>query len=69
MTVRKDSSRLIILGDVNVKIEKENHNRHVAEKHTVHNITTDNGIRLCNLSVGMNIHIVGIKYNRMMKTK
>jgi exonuclease III len=46
---------LLIVGDINAKIGKEEYLRNVAGKETVHEITNDNGNRICNLATGMNM--------------
>jgi len=53
---------LIIFGDINAQIGKEDHIREVAGKETIHNITNDNGNRICNLAAAMNLIIVSTKF-------
>lgn len=49
---------LIIIGDINAKIAKEECNRDVAEKEIIYEITNDNGTSLCNLAASKNTYIL-----------
>ena len=53
---------LILLGDFNGKIGKEDYLSNVAGKHTIHNVTSNNGHRLCNLAEEMCMYIMSTKY-------
>ncbi|XP_057666796.1 craniofacial development protein 2-like [Diorhabda carinulata] len=52
----------IVLGDFNAQIGQEDYIKQVAGKHTVHNVTNDNGTRLCNLAISTNMVISSTKF-------
>ncbi|XP_056640929.1 craniofacial development protein 2-like [Diorhabda sublineata] len=52
----------IVLGDFNAQIGQDDYIKQVAGKHTVHNVTNDNGTRLCNLAISTNMVISSIKF-------
>lgn len=60
---------LIILGDLNAKIGKEDFLKDVAGKHTIHDVTNDNGIRLCNFAAEMNMYLASTKYKHRKQHK
>lgn len=53
---------IIVLGDLNAQIGKEEYIKQVAGKHTVHDKSNDNGQRLCNLAAENNLVISSTKY-------
>lgn len=55
-TIKKEDV-IILLGDFNAQIGREEYNRHVAGKHTAHETTNDNGQRLCGLAERNNLII------------
>ena len=59
-TPRNDA--LILLGDFNAKIGKEYSNRRVAGRHTLHNITSENGEKLVQLAIVHNLEISSTKF-------
>jgi endonuclease/exonuclease/phosphatase family metal-dependent hydrolase len=54
-TPRNDA--LILLGDFNVKTGKEHSNKRVAGRHTLHDITSENGEKLVQLAIAHNLEI------------
>jgi Reverse transcriptase (RNA-dependent DNA polymerase)/Endonuclease/Exonuclease/phosphatase family len=53
---------LVVMGDFNAKIGKEEHLKEVAGKETLHEETTDNGLRLCNLATEMDMIVASTKF-------
>ncbi|KAK4874643.1 hypothetical protein RN001_014003 [Aquatica leii] len=60
---------LIILGDLNAQVGKEDHIKTVAGKHTIHEKTNDNGNRICNLAAAMNLYLASTKFPHPTKHK
>ena len=58
-TPRNDA--LILLGDFNAKIGKEHSNKRVAGRHTLHDITSENGEKLIQLARAHNLEISSTK--------
>jgi len=54
---------LILLEDFNAKIGKEHSNKRVAGKHTLHDITSENGDKLVQLAIAHNLEISGTKFH------
>jgi hypothetical protein len=52
----------LVLGDLNAKVGKEMSHRSVAGKHTLHNETNDNGLRLCQFAEMNNLLISSTMY-------
>ena len=59
-TPRNDA--LILLGDFNAKIGKEHSNERVADRHTLHDITSKNGEKLVQLAIAHNLEISSTKF-------
>jgi len=59
-TPRNDA--LILLGDFNAKIGKEYSNKRVAGRHTLHDITSENGEKLVQLAIAHNLEISSTKF-------
>jgi len=59
-TPRNDA--LILLGDFNAKIRKEYSNKRVAGRHTLHDITSENGEKLEQLAIAHNLEISSTKF-------
>ena len=59
-TPRNDA--LILLGDFNAKIGKEHSNKRVAGRHTLHDITSENGEKLVQLAIAHNLEISSTKF-------
>ena len=59
-TPRNDA--LILLGDFNAKIGKEHSNKRVAGRHTLHDITSENGEKMVQLATAHNLEISGTKF-------
>jgi len=53
---------LILLGDFDAKIGKEHSNKTVAGRHTLHDITSENGEKLVQLAIAHNLEISGTKF-------
>ncbi|XP_072400264.1 uncharacterized protein [Diabrotica undecimpunctata] len=53
---------LIIIGDCNTQIGKENCLREMAGENSVHDVTNNNGERLCNLAASLNMDISSTRY-------
>jgi endonuclease/exonuclease/phosphatase family metal-dependent hydrolase len=53
---------LILLGDFNSKIGKEHSNKRVADRHTSHDITSENGEKLVQLAIAHNLEISSTKF-------
>ena len=49
---------VIILGDLNAKVEKEDVYQNVACKHTLHEITNRNGEWVCEYTIANNMKII-----------
>ncbi|KAK4875436.1 hypothetical protein RN001_011858 [Aquatica leii] len=60
---------LIVLGDYNAKIGREDFIKDVAGKETIHEITTDNGMRLCHLATEMDMYIISTKFKHKKEHK
>ena len=58
---------IIMMGDFNAQIGKENYISDVAGKHTIHTKTNDNGIRLCNAAMTNGLLIVSTKFEHKHK--
>jgi endonuclease/exonuclease/phosphatase family metal-dependent hydrolase len=59
-TLRNDA--LILLGDFNAKIGKEHSNKRVAGRHTLHDITSENGEKLLQLAIAHSLEISSTKF-------
>jgi endonuclease/exonuclease/phosphatase family metal-dependent hydrolase len=59
-TPRNDA--LILLGDFNAKIGKEHSNKRVADRHTLHDFTSENGEKLVQLAIAHNLEISSTKF-------
>jgi endonuclease/exonuclease/phosphatase family metal-dependent hydrolase len=59
-TPRNDA--LILLGDFNAKIEKEHSNKRVEGRHTLHNITSENGEKQVQLAIAHILEMSSTKY-------
>ena len=53
---------VVMLGDFNAKIGKEQYINEIAEKHTLHDTTSKNGERLCDFSAENNLYIARTKF-------
>ena len=60
---------LVIVGDVNAKIGKEEYIENVAGKETLHSRTNDNGRRICGLAAEMNMAIMSTKFKHKKEHK
>src|SRR3978361_1153587 len=60
---------LILLGDFNAQIGKEDYLKQVAGKHTIHERTNDNGQRLCSLAARSNMIISSTKFKHLKRHK
>src|SRR3978361_1936150 len=60
---------LILLGDFNAQIGKEDYLKQVAGKHTIHERTNDNGQRLCSLAARSNMIISSTKFKHPNRHK
>ena len=60
---------LIIMGDLNAMIGKEEYIRTVAGKETMHQSSNDNGIRVCNLASELDMFIVSTKFKHRPEHK
>lgn len=58
---------ILVLGDFNAQIGKENHIKQVTGKQTIHERTNDNGQRLCSLAVRTNMIISSTKFKQIKK--
>lgn len=58
---------LILLGDFNGKIGKEEYISNVAGRYTIHEETNDNGHRVCNLAEEMGMYIVSTKFEHKIE--
>ena len=59
-TPRNDA--LILLGDFNAKSGKEHSNKRVAGRHTLHDITSENGKKSVRLAIAYNLEISSTKF-------
>jgi endonuclease/exonuclease/phosphatase family metal-dependent hydrolase len=59
-TLRNDA--LILLGDFNAKMGKEHSNKRAAGRHTLHDITSENGEKLVQLTIAHNLEISSTKF-------
>jgi len=59
-TPRNDA--LILLWDFNAKIGKEHSNKRVAGRHTLHDITSENGEKLVQLAIAHNLETSSTKF-------
>jgi len=59
-TPRNDA--LTLLGDFNAKIGKEHSNKRAAGRHTLHDITSENGGKLVQLAIAHNLEISSTKF-------
>lgn len=57
------------MGDFNAKIGKEDYNRNVAGKETIHETTNDNGGEICNLAAATNTYIVSTGHKHKKENK
>jgi len=55
---------LILLGDFNAKIGKERSNKRVTVRHTLHDITSENGEKLVQLAIAHNLEISSAKFKQ-----
>ena len=62
VTPRNDA--LILLGDFNAKIGKEHSNKRVAGRHTLYDITSENGEKSVQLAIAHNLEISSTKFQR-----
>lgn len=60
---------LIIVGDFNAMVGKEDYTSSVAGKYTIHEITNNNGTKLCNLAAIMNMTIISTKFKHKLEHK
>lgn len=60
---------MLILGDLNAQIGKEEYLEEVAGKHTIHEDTNDNGHRLCDLAARTNLVIGSTKHEHPKRHK
>jgi len=56
------NNALILLEDINAKIGKEHSNKRVADRHTLHNITSENWEKLVQLATAHNLEISNTKF-------
>lgn len=57
------SNMFELMGDFNAKTGKENTFENVAGKQTIHEKTSDNRKRLCNLRAATNTYIISTRFN------
>ncbi|XP_072403364.1 uncharacterized protein [Diabrotica undecimpunctata] len=60
---------LILLGDFNAKIGKEDTNREIAGKETIHQNTNNNGRRICNLAAATDTFIISTQFKHKKEHK
>lgn len=60
---------IIILGDFNAQIGKEEYLEEIAGKETIHERTNDNGRRLCNMAMECGLFIMSTKYKHKKEHK
>lgn len=60
---------VLLLGDFNAKLGKEEFLKTVAGKETIHEVTTDNGIRLSFLAAQLGMFIVSTKFKHIKEHK
>jgi exonuclease III len=65
----KRNDILMIVGDFNAKIGKEERNEGVAGKETIHDTTNDNGAKICDLAAATNTFIVSTQYRHKREHK
>ncbi|KAH0817300.1 hypothetical protein GEV33_005491 [Tenebrio molitor] len=65
----KRNDILMIVGDFNAKIGKEERNEGVAGKETIHDITNNNGAKICDLAAATNTFIVSTQYRHKREHK
>jgi hypothetical protein len=53
---------IMILGDLNAKIGKEKAYENVTEKHTLHDISNQNGEMVCNFAIEDNMTVTSIQF-------
>jgi hypothetical protein len=56
------NNALILLEDINAKIGKEHSNKRAAGRHTLHDITSENGEKLVQLATAHNLEISRTKF-------
>ncbi|XP_060530071.1 craniofacial development protein 2-like [Cylas formicarius] len=54
----------IIMGDLNAQLGKEDHLRCVVGRHSLHNVTNDNGDRLADFAIAMNMSVRSTQFQR-----
>ena len=60
---------LIVLGDFNAQIGKEEYLKQVVGKHTVHEDTNDNGLRMCNMAERTNMIVSSTRFKHPERHK
>lgn len=60
---------IMITGDMNAQVGKENYISEVAGKHTIHNKSNNNGQRLCNFAVQTNMIISSTRHEHQWQHK
>jgi hypothetical protein len=65
----KRNGILMIVGDFNAKIGKEERNEGVAGKETIHDTTNNNGAKICDLAAATNTFIVSTQYRHKREHK
>ncbi|KAH0816656.1 hypothetical protein GEV33_006135 [Tenebrio molitor] len=65
----KRNDILMIVGDFNTKIGKEERNEGVAGKETIHDTTNDNAAKICDLAAATNTFIVSTQYRHKREHK
>jgi hypothetical protein len=65
----KRNDILMIVGDFNAKIGKEERNEGVAGKETIHDTTNNNGAKICDLAAATNTFIVSTQYRHKREHK
>lgn len=60
---------IIIIGDMNAQVGKEEYIKEVAGKHTLHETSNDNGQRLCNFAVKQNMIVSSTKHKHPLQHK
>ncbi|XP_068912075.1 craniofacial development protein 2-like [Tenebrio molitor] len=65
----KRNDILMIVGDFNAKIGKEERNEGVAGKETIHDTTNNNGANICDLAAATNTFIVSTQYRHKREHK
>lgn len=54
----------IIIGDLNDKLEKEHHRGHVVRRHSLQDVSNDNGNRLVEFAITINISVKSTQFQR-----